>query len=174
MGTEEPAAVEEGGAPSTGGGGMKKWIIIGLVALLVIGGGVFAFLKFASGPPNEEKGAEETVKDDAEEAIRKAGMPGSMFPIESFIVNLAGAGGKRFLKATIDLELDKSETTEEVKARLPQVKDSILILLSSKTFEEVYTVQGKFKLRDEIISRTNSFLKTGKVKNIYFTEFVIQ
>ncbi len=176
MATEEPGAVEEGGGG--GGGKMKLIIILLVVVLLLAGGGFFAYLKFFSAPPATEEGkTEASVKEpgeSAEEAVQKSGMPGTMFPIEPFIVNLAGSEGKRFLKITLDLELDKPELAEEVKARLPQVKDSILVLLSSKTFEEVYTVQGKFKLRDEIISRTNSFLKAGKVKNIYFTEFVIQ
>lgn len=172
MGVEEPAAVEaEGGAKK---GGSKKWIIIAAVAVVLLGGGTFAFLKLTGGPTEEQTTPSDATKEKAEEAVQQSGMPGTMFPIESFIVNLAGSEGKRFLKVTIDLELDKQEATEEVKARLPQIKDSVLVLLSSKTFEEVYTVQGKFKLRDEVISRTNSFLKTGKVKNIYFTEFVIQ
>lgn len=173
MGTEEPAAVEEEGGGSSKGG-MIKWIIIVLVVFLLIGGGFFAYLKMTSVLKDEAETTGKTEKEKARDVVRQSGMPGSMFPIESFIVNLAGSEGKRFLKVTIDLELDKADTAEEVKSRLPQVKDSVLVLLSSKTFEEVYTVQGKFKLRDEIISRTNSFLKTGKVKNIYFTEFVIQ
>lgn len=174
MGIEEPAAAAEGGGASKGG--MMKFIIIGLVAVLLLGGGAFAYFKFFAGHGEEEKAKEEGhgEKSEKDKEVGQAGMPGTMFPLESFIVNLAGSEGKRFLKITIDLELDKAEAAEEVKARLPQVKDSILILLSSKSFEEIYTVQGKFKLRDEVISRTNSFLKTGKVKNIYFTEFVIQ
>jgi flagellar FliL protein len=172
MAIEEPAAAAVEGGSSKGG--MMKWIIIGVVAVLLLGGGAFAYLKFFSGHKAEEGATEETQEQKAEKAVQQAGMPGTMFPLDSFIVNLAGSEGKRFLKITLDLELDKAEAAEEAKARLPQVKDSILVLLSSKTFEEVYTVQGKFKLRDEIISRTNSFLKSGKVKNIYFTEFVIQ
>lgn len=173
MGIEEPAAVEaEGGGKK--GGAPKKWIIIGAAAVVLLGGGTFAFLKLTGGPAEEHATPADAAKEKAEEAVQQSGLPGTMFPIESFIVNLAGSEGKRFLKVTIDMELDKAEVADEAKARLPQIKDSILVLLSSKTFEEVYTVQGKFKLRDEIISRTNSFLKTGKVKNIYFTEFVIQ
>ena len=173
MGIEEPAAVEaEGGGKK--GGGSKKWLIIGAAAVVLLGGGTFAFLKLTGGPAEEHATPEDAAKEKAEEAVQQSGLPGTMFPIESFIVNLAGSEGKRFLKVTIDMELDKAQVADEAKARLPQIKDSILVLLSSKTFEEVYTVQGKFKLRDEIISRTNSFLKTGKVKNIYFTEFVIQ
>ncbi len=62
----------------------------------------------------------------------------------------------------------------EIKENLQKITDSILVLLSSKTFEEVYSVQGKFKLKDEITTRVNRFLVLGHVKDAYFTEFIIQ
>ena len=36
------------------------------------------------------------------------------------------------------------------------------------------SVQGKFKLKDEITTRVNRFLVVGHVKDAYFTEFIIQ
>ncbi|MBW2087159.1 MAG: flagellar basal body-associated FliL family protein [Deltaproteobacteria bacterium] len=57
---------------------------------------------------------------------------------------------------------------------MPQIKDSLLVLLSSKTFIDIKTVEGKMRLRMEIIGRINNFLTSGRVKNVYFTEFVVQ
>ncbi len=99
---------------------------------------------------------------------------GPMYPIEPFIINLAGEGGKRFLKLTMELEMGDNDFSEEITANLPKIKDSIIMLLSNKTFEEIYTFEGKLKLRDEITRRINSFLVSGQLRNIYFTEFVIQ
>ncbi|MEC9019274.1 MAG: flagellar basal body-associated FliL family protein [Nitrospinota bacterium] len=50
----------------------------------------------------------------------------------------------------------------------------MLVLLSSKSFEDVYSVQGKFKLKDEVTTRVNRFLVVGHIKDAYFTEFIIQ
>ena len=97
-----------------------------------------------------------------------------MFPMDPFIVNLAGSEGKRFLKVTIFLELSTPEVREEIKGKIQKVTDSILVLLSSKAFEDVYSVQGKFKLKDEITTRVNRFLVVGHIKDAYFTEFIIQ
>ena len=97
-----------------------------------------------------------------------------MVPMEPFIVNLAQSDGKRFLKVSITLELSSAEVSPEINENLQKIKDSMLILLSSKTFEDVYSVQGKFKLKDEITPRVNRFLVLGHVKDAYFTEFVIQ
>jgi flagellar FliL protein len=97
-----------------------------------------------------------------------------MFTMDPFVVNLAGSNGKRFLKVTATLELSSPEVNPEFEENLQKITDSILVLLSSKSFEDVYSVQGKFKLKDEITTRVNRFLVVGHVKDAYFTEFIVQ
>ncbi|MCH8820052.1 MAG: dCTP deaminase [Acidobacteria bacterium] len=77
-------------------------------------------------------------------------------------------------KGHLTLELSNPEVKMEVDENLKKILDSILILLSSKTFEQVISVQGKFRLKDEIITRVNRFLVLGHIKNVYFSEFIIQ
>ena len=57
---------------------------------------------------------------------------------------------------------------------MPQVRDSILMILPSKRFEDISTVQGKIALRDQILETINGFLAQGKITSIYFKEFVVQ
>ena len=157
------------------GGKKKIGMIIGIiVGLLVLGGGgYYAYINFFQEKPVEEKPAEgEEAKEEApeEEDVNL----GVMFPMDPFVVNLAGSEGKRFLKVTISLELSTPEVHVEIKENIQKVTDSILVLLSSKAFEDVYSVQGKFKLKDEITTRVNRFLVVGHIKDAYFTEFIIQ
>ena len=56
----------------------------------------------------------------------------------------------------------------------PLINDSVLILLSSKTYNELGTVEGKIQLKQELIMRMNQVLGGPMVKKIYFTEFVVQ
>ena len=163
-----------------GAGGKKPiGMIIGIiVGLLVLGGGgYYAYINFFQEKPAEEKPAEgeEGKEEGKEEAPAEEDLNlGVMFSMDPFIVNLAGSEGKRFLKVTIFLELSTPEVREEIKGKIQKVTDSILVLLSSKAFEDVYSVQGKFKLKDEITTRVNRFLVVGHIKDAYFTEFVIQ
>ena len=39
---------------------------------------------------------------------------------------------------------------------------------------EILNCEGKFLLRTEIISMLNQHFKTGKIINVYFTEFIVQ
>jgi len=157
-------------------GGKKKIVmIIGIiVGLLVLGGGgYYAYTNFFKEKPAEEKPADgEETKEAA--PVEKDVNLGMMFPLDPFVVNLAGSEGKRFLKVTISLELSTPEVHLELKENIQKIIDSILVLLSSKAFEDVYSVQGKFKLKDEITTRVNRFLVVGHVKDAYFTEFIIQ
>ena len=99
---------------------------------------------------------------------------GPIFALETFIVNLADKGGNRYLRITMDLELGNPELESEIKKRLPQVRDSILMILPSKRFADISPVAGKIALRDEILATLNGFLTQGEISNIYFKEFVVQ
>ena len=99
---------------------------------------------------------------------------GPIFSLATFIVNLADKGGNRYLRVTMDFELGNPELETELNKRLPQVRDCILMILPSKRFDDISSVEGKIALRDEILEKLNSLLIQGKVTNIYFKEFVVQ
>jgi flagellar FliL protein len=99
---------------------------------------------------------------------------GPLFNLDTMIVNLAGNGGKRYLRVTMALEIDDPEAVTAIENRLPQIRDAILMILPTKQFEDVSTTDGKIALRTEIMEKINSLITKGQVKNIYFTEFVVQ
>jgi flagellar FliL protein len=92
--------------------------------------------------------------------------------LETFVVNMAGSRGRRLARVSIELELDNEKVREEIEARKAQIRDLIIIVLSSKTFESVSSKDGKDALRDEIKDTVSGFLTKGKIKKVYFTEFI--
>lgn len=104
----------------------------------------------------------------------QAAAPGPLFSLETFIVNLADQERSRYLRVTMDLELAKSTDAAMINDRLSQVRDSILMILPSRQFGEIASMEGKIALRDEIIARLNILLNKKVVTNIFFTEFVVQ
>ena len=121
----------------------------------------------------EEEKVEEKTSSEEPKPVKKM-KKALMFHLEQFIVNLAKSGGNRFLKATVSLEMSGPEVRLELKKNIQKITDSVLLLLSTKVFEDVYSVQGKFTLKGEITTRANQFLTKGQVKGAYFTEFIIQ
>ncbi len=146
-----------------------KLVLIILVALVLVGGGAVAWLMLAGG---DGEGVPDEVAQMEAAAEKEA--VGLSFPMDTFVVNLNDIGGKRYLKTNIELEYVTPEMGEELKQRLPQLRDTILLLLSSKGLDDIQGVEGKIALRRELIQRINQNLKSGKIRNLYFTQFVIQ
>ena len=72
----------------------------------------------------------------------------------------------------MELELKGFEVVKEIDNRKAQIRDFIIIILSSKSYDEVSTKEGKDALRNEIKDNINSFLSKGKILNVYFTELI--
>ena len=99
---------------------------------------------------------------------------GPLYSLDTFIVNLADAGRSRYLRVTMDLELANSSDAGKLTERLPQIRDSILMILPAKQFDDIASMEGKMALRDEILAKLNSLFGNTVVTNIFFTEFVVQ
>ncbi len=116
---------------------------------------------------------------------------GLMVDTGTKIVNLAEPTGRRYIRVNVILEFAptdlefysmaheeqtayQSAFNEDISTKLPVINDSLISLLSSKTFEDVYTAEGKEAVRHEIMSMLNSRLPEYRIIFVYFTEFVVQ
>ena len=72
------------------------------------------------------------------------------------------------------IELSNQAAHDEINRRMPQIRDAILMLTSSKTFEELYDVHGKKQLKAELLFELNEMLTQGEAVAVYFTDFVVQ
>jgi len=149
--------------PAKKGGGMLKWIIIGVVLLVVLGGAVGGGLYFYR-----------TMATTSKKPQTPAPVIGQLWPMDPFIVNLRENNGERYLKVVLQLEISTPDVVAELNSLKPKLRDSTLDLLGSKSFQELQELSGKQKLRDDIMIRLNSFLTSGKIVRVYFTDFVIQ
>ncbi len=177
---------EEKEETSTDGGEKKKSnllliIIIGVLVLILVIGVVVAFLMMGNeepsatnGAPTQQEASANASEEDAEPSDSSLTEVGLMYPLDGFTVNLLSESGKRYLKVEMNLELDGEELSPELDTKKPVFRDVIIRILSSKSLEEISTIKGKEKLKEQIVSDLNTRLKDGKVKNVYFTDFVVQ
>jgi len=152
-------------------------IIIGAVAALLLMGGDEAPTNQSAPQVQEKKVAKQTTHKSANGDnfnSTKLDQIGTLYPLDTFTVNLKSDSGSRYLKVTLSLELSAPELSKELDAKTPVLRDRIIRILSSKTLEEISSKKGKQKVSDQIVDTLNSMLTDGEVKNVYFTEFVIQ
>jgi len=171
---EKPA--EESEAPKK----KSKLPLIGS-GMLVLAGAVVALWYLGVGPfkggAPKHAAATAAVEDEGkagEAEPEKGGKTNNILALEPFIANLADDGGRRYLKATFQIDFGKSEVPPAMQARLPQVRDLLLTLFTSKTFDDIRSPEGKQQLREEIIARVNQVLDRDLAKAVYFTEFIVQ
>lgn len=148
-------------------------ILIGVLVVLMLGLGGGLFMMWSKMSALDTQIKAQTSEEPEKQAVLEEPL-GIVVPMETFIVNLADKGGTRYLRLTIGLELGTKELKKELEKRMPQVRDSILMILPTKRFADISTAEGKTTLRNEIMEKLNSFLSQGNVTNIYFKEFVVQ
>jgi flagellar protein FliL len=159
MSAAPAAAPAEGEAPK---GGKKKIIIIAAVAVLLLGGGGGAFFVMKKNAAEAEAAAAE--EDGGEEAHAKPAKvakkpehkkdehsgPPAFVPLDPFIVNLSDKDSERFAQVGVTLQVDDPKMGEEMKAYMPAIRNSVLLILSHKSSADLLSAEGKEKLADEI------------------------
>lgn len=178
MAEEKANTTEAAPSAQSGGSSGKPKVLIGLVILnmLVVLGVGFMVMKSRQAQEHDPNKAIDHVIEGEKKAqdgeAHQTEEIGKVVPLETFIVNLAGSKGRKVLKVNMELEAKGEDVIQEIENRKAQIRDFIIIILSSKTYEEVATKEGKDQLRNEIRDNINTFLVKGKIANVYFTELI--
>ncbi len=128
----------------------KKWTLI-VGALVVLAGAAGAAAQFLG------VGERGVAGGTAQAAVQKKADP-IFVALDQFTVNLADEGGERFAQLAITLEVADEKTDKAIRARMPSIRNSVLLLLSSKKTAELLTLEGKKQLASEIAARTGAAL----------------
>lgn len=159
----------------------KPFLLIGIaalnmVAMIAVIGVLWSSRNAEKNKPKLEDVVAGVHQEDANRdpaSINKEDIVGKLVPMETFLVNLAGTRGGKLVKMDFELEVDNNEVMAEIDKRKPQIRDKVIILLSSKNYDFMSSKEGKLALRNEIKDVINEFLVSGKIKNIYFTNLVV-
>jgi len=148
--------------------------------------------------PASEHSSGTVAQAAVEPALAQPGS-GVMINTGTKIINLTDPSGRKYIRVAVVLEFNPPAAeepttkkssgghgaeevaadpvttfTSEITAKLPVIDDNIITLLSSKSFEQLYTAEGKEGLRNEIRDRINQALPGYTVIAVYFTEFVVE
>ena len=159
------------------------FIILGVVGLLVLVGAIGATVMIMGSKPTDEgvsvddavsgddgSGEEGGVSADDELEEGEEAL-GAIFPLDTFVVNLAGGG---LVKAQVQVEFLDRDIPTRFYTHLTPVRDAVIGLLSNKRRDDVSTKKGKDDLKVEIRDTINDLTKKEFVKNVYFTQFLVQ
>ena len=178
-----------GGGAAPAGGSNQKFVMIVLmlntVVLIIVA--VLAVISIKK-QSQEVSLADVAAGDKTEHAVsggehgaaggdsaKKNGDPAeNNFIKESFTVNLADSQGAHYAQVVIEIEVPDESVKKAVEALRPKIRDFIVVVLSSKTYEQVSSVDGREFLREEIRNKINGHLTRGQISEVHFTQFIVQ
>jgi flagellar protein FliL len=143
-------------------------MVIGMVVFaLVVGGGAVWFVQ------QRDRTAETGRTSESSSG------PKYVVHLEGFTVNLADPEETHFLRATIDLGIDRlpegaSKEKVALAVPVPRIRDAILSVLTVCKANDLLTPEGKAQLKKNLIDALNRSVPDIGVREIYFTEFLVQ
>lgn len=100
---------------------------------------------------------------------------GQLVNLEEIIVTLDSDARKpRYLRINVNLEVRGAAVAKVAAERVPQLRDIVIMALSTKTVEDLATPEGKKALRDEIYRDVAARMPEGALMNVYFSDLVVQ
>ncbi len=152
-----------------------KWIILIFLVLLLGGVGFAAWKldligKFTGGSDEEPKVEQVTESQQAPPPPAA----GTIVALKTYTTNLADPLGRRFIKIALAVQVSDPKVASELQAQDARVSDTVLMLLSSKSYADIASPESREILKSEILSRLNLILGGPKVMQVLITDFVIQ
>lgn len=180
--TTAPANAETAAAAAPAKGSKKKKILlIALVVLLLAGGGGGYFywqqMQKAKAASSAEEGGEHA------EAETHAKAP-TYLALDPFVANLNDKGAEKMAQIGVVFELRDPHDEAVIRSFMPSVRNNIILLIASKTSENLQTFEGKQQLADEIrraaLAPMGNRLESARekqdaaVRAVQFSSFIIQ
>ncbi|HEX7674886.1 MAG TPA: flagellar basal body-associated FliL family protein [Bdellovibrio sp.] len=167
-------AQQQAAPPKPKNTGMLLQIVFAVVNLVVMGGG--AYMVYASTMGWESpKITEEQMERELASTESAADVGPLVYTMDKFTVNLGGEP-KRTIRLEVNLQMLGKDGFEEVMEpeNRAKARDKIVRILNEEAFGNLESIQGKLFLKDKIAMEVNGILHKGVVKDVYFSDFVVQ
>lgn len=148
---------------------IKVLVIIAAVLIVALISGFIAF--FVSKAVGRAAGVQGGVVDNM---IKRP--PPTYFPITpEFNVNTADMDVPRYVRVSIVLTYTTNikQLQVELPERVYMIRDRIYALLSSYTYDQLRTNEGREQLKSDLKREINSMLRNGQIDDILFDSFLL-
>jgi flagellar FliL protein len=154
----------------------KKLITVVILLIFIVisaAAGAVYYLTQESTTPIEKNQEQTTLKtNNQDETLSQIG---PLYPLAPITVNLRNQNDKDiYLKITLSLELNNKLLANELDAKNAVIRDKIILILSSKTVDDLSSTMGKAEVCNTIKDTLNAMLTDGKIRHVYIVNFVIQ
>ena len=159
----------------------RKLILIALILILLAGGGGGFYYwrvraaskalaaKESAGQKDSDKHGKTGTADGGDAGVTQ------VIELQPFIVNLADKNESRYLRMSISLGVAEGDGVSKADPLFTtKIRNAILATISTRTSEQILTVEGKAELRKEMLIAARAAASAPEVLTIYITDFIIQ
>lgn len=124
-------------------------------------------------PAEKSEGGEKKEGEGAATAAKEAAPVDLIYVFDKFTTNLSDDLAT-YVQMKVELEAASADAKKTIEANVAPLRDATLMLLSSKTRDDVQSLAGKERLKRELLVRYQGVLNSSKiVRNVYITEFAV-
>lgn len=166
----EQAGEAEAAPPKKKG---KLPIIILAVVLLAGGGGAAWWFLKAKQPTDSKATASQKAADAAKPPLYTQ-------LDKDLTTGLTRSDAEdHYLQVEIKIKIANEKVAEKINQRSPEIRDALLLLMTSKSSEDLKTVEDKQRMAAEMAALINKVIQSTKpetdgVLGVYFTSFMLQ
>ncbi len=135
----------------------KLLIIVGVIVIVVVAA-IFVVIQLTSKP---HKAPPPTP----------AQLQAWQFSVDKITTNLQGSS---IIQIQVTLQAPNSKVLAELTARLAQLDDSVIGVLHNISSQVLLAPNGRQLLKEQIMSRINSYLTSGKITAVYIQQLIVQ
>lgn len=151
----------------------RKWIVLILILLIIGGGGAAGWFLFGKKLMAGEEKEEPAQQVKVVQALLPPSV-GIVVPLDTLVVNLSDPLGRRYIRVAFEAELTDEAAVVALAQLMPKIKDSLIMLLASKTYADVASHENRLILKSEVVERLNQVFGGPRVMQVYITDMVIQ
>ncbi|MBX3641300.1 MAG: flagellar basal body-associated protein FliL [Nitrosomonas sp.] len=149
---------------SSGKKGLMVMILVTVLAISAGAGGAWFFMQ----------GQQESEYEPA----RPKKIPTAFKELDIFTINLQPEERNQYLQVGLTVKIRDTDVSMEIDKQMPEIRNRILLLLTSKTAADISSLAGKQQLSAEILDEVRKTLDSGmlreEVLDVLFTSFVVQ
>ncbi|MFM6929127.1 MAG: flagellar basal body-associated protein FliL [Bdellovibrio sp.] len=155
--------------------GMILQVVFAVINLSVMGGGAYMVYASTMGWESPKITEEDASRELASVSSGEAELAPMVYTMDKFTVNLGGEP-KRTIRLEVNLQMLGKDGFEEVMEpeNRAKARDKIVHVLNEQVFNDLESIQGKLFLKDKIAMEVNGILHKGVVKDVFFSDFVVQ
>lgn len=148
-------------------GNLFKIIIIVLLALILLGGSVFAGFMLSSSKNPVSNNTNTNFKSNFIKDL-------VICPLDENTINLADKDSKRYIKVKVSLGYEKNtKLASELEKNKDKVTDCVISVIRSKKADDLNAAHEE-DVKKTIKDKVNEILINGQIEQVYFSEILIQ